>query len=349
MAAEGRPLKAARAMAALDERNGEGSAEILARLVSLVLEARIPVSERVVTDLRGAALQYRGSDAEPGLRRLLAEVLAARAELAAAVAESRAAAREMPGQAAEFELLAVRLIAAADPASVGDATYAETALGAGDLVARLPAGDPARITIARQLIALGLPDTALATIAPGLAAGDEAARLLAAEAELGRNDPTAARAALGPLAGVAPAQLRARSFALSGAWDEARAALVREGLTAEAAAYAWPSGMPRPAGCDGRRRAAGDGLIHERAERRGPCSASGRRSGGAHARRGLPAAAAAARYAEPRRRPAPALGRRPDRRFRRGRADRGLSLRSAAGRPDRPPDRRCGRRSAHRR
>ena len=115
-------------------------------------------------------------------------------------------------------------------------------LAAADLVGRAPADDPARTSIARQLIALGLPDPALATIAPSLAAGAEPARLLAAEAWLRLNQPDAAQAALGALAGPEPAQLRARAFAFSGAYDRAQAALARGGLAAEAVTYAWPSG-----------------------------------------------------------------------------------------------------------
>ena len=49
--------------------------------------------------------------------------------------EARAAARDLPGDAARFEALAVAGLGAADPAAVRPARYVETVLGADDLIA----------------------------------------------------------------------------------------------------------------------------------------------------------------------------------------------------------------------
>ncbi len=241
-AAEGHPLEATQALAALVDGSGHTSIAALTQLVRVALDAHLPIPDRVVTDLRAAALEYRGSDREPELRALLTEALGQRAELPAAIQESRAAMHDLPAAAGRFQTLAVRALAEADPAAVGPAVYAETVLAAADLIARAPGDDPARLAIATRLVDLGLPDPALATLGPALAAGDDAARLLAAKARLRLGQPDQARAALGTLEGPEAAEIRARSFALDGAYGQALATLADHGLTTEAAPYAWPSG-----------------------------------------------------------------------------------------------------------
>jgi hypothetical protein len=241
-AAEGRPAEAAGALGALIEGDGHASAAALVELARVALDARLPIPDRLVTDLRAAALQYRGAPEEADLRRLLIAALAARAELPAALDETRRSMRDLPAAAPAFGALMVGLLAAADPAEVGPAAYAETALAARDLLDAAPPTDPARIAVGNRLVRLGLPDPALAIVAPAAAAGEEAARLVAAEAELGRGDGAAARAALGPLATPEAAAIRARAFALAGAYGEAASTLANNGMAAEAAPYAWPSG-----------------------------------------------------------------------------------------------------------
>ncbi len=241
-AAEGHPEEAVRALTALIEADGHASVEALTELVRIVLDAGLAIPDRVVTDLRAAALQYRGAAVEAELRALLVEALARRAELPAALEETRTAMRDLPAAAPGLAGLAVSLLAEADPAAVGAAAYAETVLAARDLVAAAPPADPARLAIGERLLALGLPDAALAAVTPAAGAGDAAAQLIAARAELGRGDAEAARLALGALAGPQAAELRARAFALSGAYGQALATLADSGSPEAAAPYAWPSG-----------------------------------------------------------------------------------------------------------
>ena len=77
---------------------------------------------------------------------------------------------------------------------------------------------------------------------PGAAEADDARRLIAARARLRLGEPEAARAALAAMPEPEAAELRARAFALSGAWDRALATLDSRGLHAAAAPYAWPAG-----------------------------------------------------------------------------------------------------------
>jgi hypothetical protein len=224
MAAEGRTVDAARMLIALAEAENETATAALTALVRLALAGDLQLPDRVMADLRAAVLLHRGADREAELRALLAAALASRAELPEAVRESRLAMAAVPAAADRFAALAVASIAAADPARVGGAAYAETAIGAADLVARLPARDAARRTIARRLVALGLPDPALAMIAPALVLDDPAARLIAAEAAVRGGAPAAARTTLGDLAGDEAAALRARAFAHEGRYADALAA-----------------------------------------------------------------------------------------------------------------------------
>ena len=74
-AAEGHPLEAAQGLAALLAASGHASVEALSK-PSLALDAQVPIPDRIVVDLRAAALQVRGSAREPELRALPAEALA---------------------------------------------------------------------------------------------------------------------------------------------------------------------------------------------------------------------------------------------------------------------------------
>ena len=131
-ALDGHPAEAAQAMAALVETGAGVSVEALRDLVRLALDEGMAIPKRTVTDLGAAALQYRGAPEEPVLQGLLAEALARRGDLPAAVAQARHAAADLPEEATAFDALAVRLMAEADPAAVGPAAYAGTVLDAAD-------------------------------------------------------------------------------------------------------------------------------------------------------------------------------------------------------------------------
>jgi hypothetical protein len=240
VAAEGHPTEATQALMALVERGAPNAVTALTYAARLALDNGLPIPDRVITDLGAAALQFRGSDREAELRRLLAEALAARAELPAAIEEIRKARADLP--AGDFDALAVTLLAAADPAAVGPSAYAETALASADLIAPGPGNDAARRAIAARLVELGLPAAALDVIAPTLARDDAAARLVAARAHLRLGHGAQARLTLGALEGAEASELRARAFALNGNFTDAVTTLAAKGLEAEASPYAWPSG-----------------------------------------------------------------------------------------------------------
>jgi hypothetical protein len=242
VAAEGDPDEALGALGELIDANAYNATDALAQLARLAIDADIEIPERRITDLRAAVQQQRRTPREAELRSLLAEALAHDAQLGPAIAEIRAARRDLPETAARFDALAIDILAAADPERVGNAAYAEVVLATGDLLGPAPSADPARAAIAARLLRLGLPEAALTTIDPAARRGGEAARRISAEAQLRLGHGDRARAALVGLDGPAAADLRARAFAQGGEFDRAMAELDSEGLDARAAAYAWPSG-----------------------------------------------------------------------------------------------------------
>ncbi|WP_299131630.1 hypothetical protein [uncultured Amaricoccus sp.] len=242
MAAEGHPMEAARAMNLLATGNSGVSVEALIRLARLTLDADLPAPGNLVTDLRAAALENRHTEREPELRALLAEELAREAALGLAITEIRSARADLPDNIAAIDALAVRLLAAADPAEVGEAAYAEIMLTQGPLIGPDPANDAARLSIAAHLLAIGLPRAALDLLAPATARGAQPTRMRAAEAHLRLGDPDAALADVANIDGPAAAELRSRAYALKGDFAGAARVLAEAGLTTEAAGYAWPSG-----------------------------------------------------------------------------------------------------------
>lgn len=247
-AVEGDPVVAARAMTSLIERNAPNAVDALADVVRLALDGELALPDRLITDLRAAALELRGDPREVTLRLLLVEALARSAELAAALDALDAAKTDLPAAGPAFAALGVRILAEAEPARVGAAEYAEIVLTRHDLLGPAAENDPARRTIAARLIGLGLPSAALDLLEPLRGRADPAARLLAAEAHLRLDDAEAARADLADLAGPEAADLRARAFAKSGDYAEAVAALPRAdpgdsvAATDAGADYLWPSG-----------------------------------------------------------------------------------------------------------
>lgn len=241
-AAEGDPVEGVRRLNALVEKNAYNSVEALTYLVKVALEADLAIPDRVILDLRSAALEQRRSEREPVLRALLARALARKGELAAAIEEILAARRDLPDTAPLFEAVAASVLAAADPGIVGPSLYARTVIEHAALIGPAPENDGARRSIAGHLLDLGLANAALDVLRPATARGEMQARLLAAEAHLRLGAGDAARDLLDGLPGTEAAGLRARAYALAGEYALAVATLEDAGLKADARRYVWPSG-----------------------------------------------------------------------------------------------------------
>jgi hypothetical protein len=242
MAAEGAPLEAAQRMLAIVESGAWNADDALQHFVALALAHDLPIPERVVLDLRAAAGLHRGTPREVELRRLLIAALAARADLGAALTETRAARADLPSEAQRFATLATGVMAAADPDRVGAAQYGEAILGNAGLIATAPAGDAARLAIAGRLNAIGLPNAALDLLGPPLARGNAAAARIAARAHLDLGAPDEALALVAPQRQPTALELRAEALARGGDPAAALALLARAGREEAVLPLAWPSG-----------------------------------------------------------------------------------------------------------
>lgn len=271
-AAEGEPAQAAAALRALAESGSPLATEALAALTRLALDQGYAVPDRLLLDLRAAALVQRGDPAEAELRALVIESLAARGDLPEAVAEAASAREDMPAEAARFAALAVAEIAAADPAASGAGAYAAAAIAAEPWFPGGAEGDAARRATASRLTGAGLPNAALDLLGPALARADPETLRLAGAAELALGRADAALALLADLPGPAAAELRAAALVRRGAPAEAVATLEAAGAEAAASPYAWASGdWPRAAaGTTDPNRAAMAAYMAARAGRPAP-------------------------------------------------------------------------------
>ena len=313
---------------ALIETGGHTSVEALTDLVRLALDAGLPVPDRVVTDLRAAALQYRGARREAGAARAPRRGAGAAAPSCPRRSrETRAAMRDLPARRPGFDALGGRGCSpAADPAAVGAAAYAETVARRRRPGRRAspPTTRPRRPSPPGSST-LGLPDAGARDWSPRPLGrrrrGGAPARRPRPSCGSARA-PEAARRRSARSTGAEAAELRARAFALAGAYGEALATLADRGMAAAAAPYAWPSGdWPRAraaAADDPARLAMAAYMTVSAGAAAAPAPSPDPAALAPEAR--VPGAAAAARPAEPRRRPPAARHRRQGRRLRRGRA-----------------------------
>jgi hypothetical protein len=264
-AAENRPVEAEVHLAGLVSRNAPNAPDALLALV----RARLDLGDRVpgvwITDLETVALEQRGGPREAAARALIGEALARNGALSEGFAALGALARDIPAAEATVAALTPRLLAAADPATTGAAAYAQAVIDHAWRIAAAPSEDPARIAIARKLLALGLAAPARDLLAPPVDREVTPARLLAAAAEVSLDRPDAALALLQGLDGAEAADLRARALARRGDFAAASDTLVGDGRPGDALPYAWVAGQwTRAAETDDAVRAAMAGYMRDR-------------------------------------------------------------------------------------
>jgi hypothetical protein len=238
-AAEGQAEEAERMMAALVAANAPNKAQAVLALARTRLERGGAAPAPWVDDLRTLAVMHRRTPVEEAARSLLAEALARNGDIGGALATAAALGRDVPEARAAAAALAPRLLAEADPAAVGAAAYAGAALGHGSLLAA--ASEAERVAIADGLLGLGLPEPALALVAPepeGSPRSPEA-RLASSRALLALDRAEAALADLEGLESAEAAAVRARALARTGDFAAAAAALAGQ---PEALSYAWAAG-----------------------------------------------------------------------------------------------------------
>ncbi len=237
---DGHARDAVQALSSMYESNAGDPVEVLGNMVDIALEANYPVPDRTITDMRGAALEHRGTEREVAIRALLAQALAARNELIPAVTELTEANADLRNPP-EIEEAAAHIFANADPEKVGPANFAKVALGLDDLLSRRPENDAARINVARHLLDMSLPNAAVDVLDPAMGRNDEA-RILMARAHLNQGNYGSARKTIEGDESQQAAEVRARSWAMEGQFDRATEILEDADLSAEAASLAWQAG-----------------------------------------------------------------------------------------------------------
>ncbi|MEL6236478.1 MAG: hypothetical protein AAFR46_18940, partial [Pseudomonadota bacterium] len=212
---------------------------------------RLDPPDGLADDLAARAFATRRSPDGVRLRLAEVETRAAAGDLAMALGLLRRELNDRPEREAELRSAAAWTMARARPDRTGTANYAAAVLAFEDLLARDASADPARLVLAGEMTALGLPNAALRLLAPPLARDVTAARLSAARAEIDLAAPQAALARLDGVETRNAALLRAEAHALTGAYPEALAALPADAAPELAAFYAFAAGdWERVAGLD---------------------------------------------------------------------------------------------------
>ncbi len=240
VAKEGNPAIAIEALSDLIENNGGHLIDALKYAVTIAVDSGYPIPDRIDTDIRAALLQYRGSEMEAGLRRLLALSLAGKGKLESAIEEINRAIEQGENNP-ELDAAIRKILGSADPDRDGAAAYAKVMLNADALLPENPAGDETRTSIAAHLLELGLPGPAERIVTPS-AGRSVPARVLLAKALIAQGKTERAHQLALGLPAEEAADIEARAYAAEGRFDRAQQSLTSVGRTEEARSLAWQSG-----------------------------------------------------------------------------------------------------------
>jgi hypothetical protein len=212
--AGGAPDRGEAALRALAAEDGPRAAEALAELVDSRVRRGAAPDEDTLTALAAAAREYRATPEGAELDRSLARGLAAAGDFDAALGAMLPP--DDPARGEIWEILATR---------GDDAALLRHAVPAAGRALPGPSG-ATRLDIAARLLVLGFAEAALGWVG---SADDDRARLIRARAELARNAPGAALAALDGVGGEAADLLRAEALMAEGAAAEAARLLAAAG------------------------------------------------------------------------------------------------------------------------
>jgi hypothetical protein len=233
-----------RAEAALEPmltQTSPASIEAMIRLVEMRVARRLSPPPGLAENMEAIAFTL---GADPLARRLIRAAAKARAageSLGLALSALQRLADRGQDSASAAEAARDMLVDyAPDPAE--GAAYAEAVLAHEGLIGEDPDADRARISIARNFMAIGLQNLAERILTPALARGEAAARLVAAEAAVADYRPDRALQMLDGLQGDRAARLRASAYAARGDYAAAVDAAGSTGDAALEARYAWLAG-----------------------------------------------------------------------------------------------------------
>jgi hypothetical protein len=239
-AARGEWRRAEPALEELTKKTSPAGIEAMIRLVEIRLARGLSTPTGLAENMEAIAYSQGAS---PTGRRLLGAAAQARAAgegLAPALAALAALARRADDPTAA-QAAARTILIDYQPEASQAAAYADGVLKYWSLVGDDAGGDPARVAVARRLVAFGLDNIAEDLLTPALARGDAPARLLAAESAMATR-PGHALSLLADLPGPEAALLRAQALSALGRHSDAAAEAVRTGDADLAARYAWLAG-----------------------------------------------------------------------------------------------------------
>ncbi len=182
MEAQGDTLGAARVYRTLALGNGEDAPEALIGYARTVLASDNPVPETLLVDIEAAAFFNRDTENSDPLKIWEIKVRSAVAGADVALAQIRETRSERPHLSSELTEMTAEIFGAADAATMGDYLYAQMVLRYADMLDQGTGGDGARLKIAEEMAAIGLPESALDVLAPNLARPDTATQHVEAAA-----------------------------------------------------------------------------------------------------------------------------------------------------------------------
>lgn len=148
--------------------NGEQAPEALISYARTLLASDQTLPETLLVDLESAAFFNRHAVLADPLRLWEIRVRAEVAGADAALTQIEEMLDERPDLSMELRSIITDIFANSSAARLGDYAYAQMVLRFADLLDQSMAGDAARLKIAEEMAAMGLPETALEVLAPNL-------------------------------------------------------------------------------------------------------------------------------------------------------------------------------------
>ncbi len=153
---------------ALALEGGENAPDALISYARTLLETGGPVPDTLLLDLESASFFNRKNESANGLRLWEIKVRNVVEGADSALKQIKTTLAERPQMHADLNPVISNIFETTRADMMGDYPYAQTVLQYADMLDQGPAGDPARLKIAEEMTAIGLPETALDMLAPNL-------------------------------------------------------------------------------------------------------------------------------------------------------------------------------------
>jgi hypothetical protein len=152
----------------LARAGGEAAPDALIAYARTLISTDRPVPDTLLVDLESAAFLNRNTARADSLKLWEIKVRAQVEGPDAALAQIKQTFAERPQLGEDLTREVADIFEHADSGTIGDYAYAQMVLRYGDMLDQGAAGDAARLKIAREMTAIGLPETALDMLAPNL-------------------------------------------------------------------------------------------------------------------------------------------------------------------------------------